>query len=172
MTITFNVEKLDKRHDRANFESSSPFLTNYFRTQARQDVDKHSATCYVALSCSNGALIGFYTLACGNIVLDSLSPADQKKLPSYPVVPAILLGRLAISATVEKQGVGTALLVDALIRAYELSEQVASFAVVVDAIDEKAKGFYKHVGFSELTKEPMRLIMPMGTIKKMFAPGA
>lgn len=98
-----------------------------------------------------------------------MSVEERKHLASYPLVPAILLGRLAVSSAVEGKGVGKTLIADALIRAYELSGQVAAFAVIVDAIDENARSFYLRCGFIDMASVPMRLFIPMATIK-IFRP--
>lgn len=168
--MTFYVQILNERHDRAAFESASPELNAYFKTQAGQDVKRKVAACYVAVSTTNAQVVGFYTIACASVVLSDLEAPMQKKLPRYPTVPTILLGRLAVDKTVTGQGYGAALLADALIRAYELSEQIGTYAVIVDALNASAKAFYQRHGFVELPDTPMRLVLPMATIKKIFNP--
>jgi hypothetical protein len=86
----------------------------------------------------------------------------QKKLPRYPRLPATLLGRLA--RDVKFPGTGALLLMDALVRAYRKSAEIASLAVVADAKDEAALAFYRKFGFAQLGGDPNRVFLPMGTI--------
>jgi GNAT superfamily N-acetyltransferase len=87
-----------------------------------------------------------------------------RRLPAYPVVPATLLGRLAVDQSRRGQGVGEYLLVDALHRAYAQSSQIAAFAVVVEAIDEAAERFYRHFDFLPFPDRRQRLFLPMKTV--------
>jgi hypothetical protein len=58
---------------------------------------------------------------------------------------------------------------DALHRALQSSEQIASAAVVVDAKDGPAVTFYRKYGFIELPKVERHLFLPMGTIAELFS---
>jgi GNAT superfamily N-acetyltransferase len=114
-------------------------------------------------------LAGYYTLSSTNIPVDDLPPEMVKKLrlPRYPQLPATLLGRLARHSAFRGQGIGELLLLDALKRAYTLSKQIASLAVVVDAKDERAVRFYKDFGFEPFPDSPDRLFIRMDTIAKL-----
>jgi hypothetical protein len=79
--------------------SGTPALDRYFQTQASQDVRRRIATCFVAVSYDSGQIAGYDTLSATSIALDTLSPQLIRKLPRYPVVPAALLGRLAVART-------------------------------------------------------------------------
>lgn len=169
--MNFDIQVLDARHDRASFESSTPAFTDYFRKQARQDSSKNASVCYVAVA-AKGEIVGYFTLACSNVVFDDFDPEFKKMLPRYPAVPVIMLGRLAVSKTVEKQGVGGALVAEALTKSLEISASIGAVGVIVDAFDASAKRFWEHHDFVALPESPMRLIMSMGTIKKLFGPRA
>jgi predicted GNAT family N-acyltransferase len=91
-------------------------------------------------------------------------PAEAaKRLPTHPV-PVILLGRLAVDQKARGQGLGKALLRDALRRSLELSDQLGLFAVEVLAIDAEAKGFYTKYGFVPLADNDLHLFLPIKTI--------
>ncbi len=92
----------------------------------------------------------------------------QKKLPKYPSLPATLIGRLAVDKTIQGEGVGEKLLVDALIRAYQHSQDIGSIAIVVDAIDEQAKRFYLHYDFLAFDGYDQKLFLPMVEVKKLL----
>jgi predicted GNAT family N-acyltransferase len=96
-------------------------------------------------------------------------PADlARKLPKYELVPATLLGRLAVSINFRGRGLGRKLLLDALYRCLQSSRQVASTTVIVDARDDEARAFYRKYGFIELPKVERRLLLPMATIEALF----
>ncbi len=112
-------------------------------------------------------IAGYYTLASTAIQLGDLPDAIIRKLPKYPLIPATLLGRLAVSQDYQGQGLGTFILFDALQKSK--NSEVASMAVVVDAKDEKAKRFYEYHQFSPFAQQPLKLYLPMGSIVKMFS---
>ncbi len=91
----------------------------------------------------------------------------MKRLPRYPV-PVALLGRLGVDRRWSGQGLGSALLIDALRRVRVASDTLAVYAVVVDAKDERARAFYRRFGFIELPDSAMRLFLPMSTINDLF----
>jgi GNAT superfamily N-acetyltransferase len=157
----FRIEPLCADHDRAQFVSGAVPLDRYFREQASQDIKRRIATCFVALNLETREIAGFYTLTATSIALDALAPEIVKKLPRYPVVPAALLGRLAIAKTAQGKGLGGALLADALMRTARA--ELGVFAVLVDAKDEAAQRFYERFGFTSLPAESRRLLLPIAT---------
>jgi ribosomal protein S18 acetylase RimI-like enzyme len=79
-------------------------------------------------------------------------------------VPAALIGRLAISTPAQGQGVGKLLLADAIKRTLAVSDQIAIYTMVVDAINDNAKGFYEQYGFTRLSDDSPRLYLPLKSI--------
>jgi GNAT superfamily N-acetyltransferase len=159
VNATFRIEPLGEERDRSGFASGSVPLDRYFQTQVTQDLRRRVATCFVALSLDTDEIAGYYTLAATSIALDAFSPAVVKKLPRYPVVPAVLLGRLAVSQSHQSLGLGGVLLADALKRSARA--ELGVFAMVVDAKDESARRFYEHHGFTLLLGESRRLFLPI-----------
>ena len=147
MEETFRIEPLSSDHDRSLFSSGSESLDRYFREQASQDMKRRIATCFVAVSTGGNEVAGFYSLAATSIALSSLAPDIIKKLPRYPVVPAALLGRLAIARSHQGKGLGELLLVDTLTRAQRIYTEAGGIGLFVDALDEKAAGYYRRFGF-------------------------
>lgn len=113
-------------------------------------------------------VIGYYTLSAFSIKLYQLPPAQIRKLPKYPTVPATLLGRLAIDRDQRSLGLGEFLLMDALHRSAAATADIASHAVVVDAKDDVAVTFYEKYGFVQFPDHSYRLFLPMHIIKKVF----
>lgn len=111
-------------------------------------------------------IAGYYTLSSTSVQLSELPAHIVRKLPRYPLVPATLLGRLAVDRRQQGKGYGRFLLADALYRASR--SEVASFAVIVDAKDENARRFYERESFSPLPDQPMKLFRPMADIELLF----
>ena len=159
------LEPLASSHDRSGFESGVEPLDRYLRTQAGQDARKNMAAPFVLLL-PDGIIAGYYTLSSTSVQLAELPAQTVRKLPRYPLVPATLLGRLAVDRRQQGKGYGRFLLADALHRAAR--NEIASFAVIVDAKDDNARRFYERESFLPLPDQPMRLFRPMADIAKLF----
>ena len=114
----------------------------------------------------DGAVAGYYTLSATALNLHELPERTARRLPRYPLVPATLLGRLAVDRNQQGKGYGRFLLADALFRA--LRSEIASFAVVADAKDEAARRFYERESFLSFPDRPMKLFRPMADIARLF----
>ncbi|MDD2609135.1 MAG: GNAT family N-acetyltransferase [Giesbergeria sp.] len=160
----FQLLALQAAHDRTSFHSRSEPLNRYLREQVSQDIRRRVAACFVALS-QEQCIAGYYTLAAASVLLSDLPPAMGKKLPRYPTVPAVRMGRLAIDCAFEGQGLGSALLADALERAARA--EIASYALLVDAKDTTAAHFYQHHGFIRLPHANLTLFLPLATVQAL-----
>ena len=158
----FRLAPLDAAHDRAAFDSDSAPLNRYLREQVAQDVRRRVAACFVALA-DGQRIAGYYTLASASLLLADLPASTSKKLPRYPTVPAVRMGRLAVDRAFKGQGLGGALLADALDRAARA--EIAAYALMVDAKDESAADFYRHHGFIALPDSPRTLFLPLATVQ-------
>jgi predicted GNAT family N-acyltransferase len=163
----FVIELLDQKHDRATLSCGVETLDTYLHKQAGQDLKKRVAVPFV-ITPDGKTIAGYYTLSQYAVQLDAIPPEVGKKLPKYPVVPATLLGRLAIGTAFRGQGLGAMLLMDALYRALLHSRELASAGVVVDGKDAAALAFYKKYGFLELPRVERWLFLPMGTVEQLF----
>ena len=152
---------LDSSHKKISFSCEEQSLTDYLRKQASQDVKRKVALCFVHAD-ATGIIKGYYTLSADGINKELLPEELKKRLP-YKNLPVTLLGRLARDTQFKGQGIGEFLLADALKRAYQASNRVASFAVVTDPINEKARSFYERFGFVNL--ESGRMFITMDTVK-------
>jgi GNAT superfamily N-acetyltransferase len=164
--VAFRIQALSGSHDRSRFTSGSPALDRYFRERASQDIKRRLATCFVAVDVDSGEIAGFYTLHAAGIALTDLVPEIAKKLPRYPVVPAALLGRLAVAETYQGKGLGGTLLADAILRSART--ELGVFALLVDAKDAAAQRFYEHFGFTLLPGDTRRLCLTIATALRLF----
>ena len=179
------IVRLGAAHDRTRFASGDEPLDRFLKEQAVQAMRDRACAVFVATSLSDPTrVVGYYTLSQFAIALDVVPPEIARKLPKYSMlspqeptagswgprmIPATLLGCLAVSKERRGQKLGELLLMDALKRSLDSSSQVASTAVVVDAKDEAAAAFYKKYGFIDLPNIERRLFLPMGTIENLFA---
>lgn len=163
----FSVVPLDLDTDRSGFECGVEPLDRYFKTQVSQDIKRRVTACFTALNTS-GRVAGYYTLASASILLTDLVESLAKKLPRYPNVPAVRMGRLAVDQDFKGKGLGAALLADALRRA--VTAEIAAYAFVVDAKDESAAEFYAHHGFRATADNPLFLYLPLATVKDLVKP--
>lgn len=160
------IRPLDSRHDRPGFHCGVASLDDYIRKQARQDVKRRVSRVFVATVAKHpSTIVGYYTLSTLSIELGQLPEDLVRKLPRHPV-PAALLGRLAVHQASQGHGVGRMLLADAIKRTLAVSDEIAIYAMVVDAIDKRAQYFYEQFGFSPLliSSETRRLFLPLKSV--------
>ena len=161
----YRVEPLGPGHDRTAFCCGVPELDAYLQRQAGQDLKRKLAAVFV-LTADGANVAGFYTLAAQSILAAELPQDLSRKLPRFPL-PVTLIGRMAVSLSLQGQGWGEFLLLNALKRAALGSRQVASWAVVVDA-KAGARDFYVHQDFTPFPAQPQRLFLQMKTIEETF----
>ncbi len=161
-TTLFLIEPLDPaKHRREEFDCGVEALNDYLKTRARKEMETRVAACFVAVpEADTGCIAGYYTLSAAAIrCADVGDSAFLEKLPRYPEFPATLLGRLARSLKFRGQGLGDRLMISALQRAIAGAREVASWAMVTDPKDDKAREFYAEFGFQGLTGS--RLFLPL-----------
>lgn len=164
--VEYRIEPLGSNHDRAAFSCGVASLDAYIQRQARQDLERKLAAVFI-LTPDSKTIAGFYTLSAHSIQGGDLPDELAKRLPRFPL-PVTLLGRMALSQSLRGQGLGEFLLMHALERAWLGSQQVASWAVVVDA-KMGARDFYLKYDFAALPLQPDRLFLPMKVIESLFA---
>jgi ribosomal protein S18 acetylase RimI-like enzyme len=131
-----------------------------------QNSDRHVATVFVAVARASATLHGFYSLSMAGVAVDFLPDVIRRKMPRYPSVPAVRLGRLAIHVDARGRGLGTHLLMDAMARSLE--SEIAWFAFLVDAKDDQARSFYSRFGFQSFQDDPDSLFLTRKTIEPLF----
>jgi predicted GNAT family N-acyltransferase len=158
--LPYQIIALDaSAHDRAGFDCGEIPLNRYLREQASQEIKRKVAGCWVLVSLDRpDRVLGYYTLSTEAVDMKELGEADAqvaKKLPRYPRLGAVLLGRLAVSKTEQKKGLGELLLFDAMHRV--VSTQIPAVFMITDPKDESAGKFYSKYGFRPLS--PARLFI-------------
>jgi ribosomal protein S18 acetylase RimI-like enzyme len=162
----FRVVPLGAEHDRGSFHCGEEALDRYFKTQASQDIGRRVANCFVAVEAATSLVAGYYTIAAASIPLVELPPEEAKRLPRYPSVPAVLIGRLAVDERFHGRGLGGALLADATERILQVAPAV--YTLVVDAKNEQAAAFYRRYLFKPVIGRPQTLFLPLATARQVF----
>ena len=158
---TYHVEPLATQHDRAAFDCGEASLNEFLHRYARQNDEKGLGRTYVALLPDNPHIYGYYTIASGTIRFDVI----PEKLPRYPI-PVVHLGRLAVDQAARGQGLGKALLADALTRAASIALQLGIYAIEVYALNDAAKEFYLKFGFTPLLDEEKHLYLSLKKLRQ------
>lgn len=167
--MSFKVVALDKgTHQREQFDCGVESLNHYLKQQATQDQKRNIARPFVLIKEGSQEVLGYYTLSSGSISLSDIPESERKRLPNYPLVPVILIGRLAVDRNHKGAGLGKILMVNALRRIFAINQEAAAYAVIVDAIDEDAANFYRKFGFYEIQSLSHRLMLPLKTLEKLL----
>ena len=153
-------QPLNDRHQLSGFACSEPSLDDWLRRRAAKNQVNRSSRTYVV--CDVEGVIGYYNLATGAIGYADAPSSTARKRPDP--IPVLVLGRLAIHQDHHQKGIGTALLNDAIQRAMQAAEIVGVTAVLVHAISEQARRFYRSRGFIESPVKPMTLCLMLASV--------
>jgi GNAT superfamily N-acetyltransferase len=158
-----SVEPLSAHHfceefDCKKHESLNDWLCRFALTSQQSE----SSRTYVVHK--NNKVVGYYSLCPGSVSRQEAPSRVAKGQPAHPI-GIILLARLAVDHTEQGQGLGKALLKDALLRCSQAAEIISARAVLVHAIDEEAKKFYKHFGFQECPANDLHLMLLMKDLR-------
>lgn len=162
----WTIRRLDKAHDRSAFNCGQPVLNEWLKDRAGQFDRRDLSRTFVATRPDELLVLGFYAISTHRVIYDVLPSAEAKGLPRLDI-PVVLIGRLAVDQSARGQGLGALLLVDALRRSMQISEQVGIRAVEVDALDDTARNFYLKFGFRSLLDDSRHLFLPMHEIRKL-----
>ena len=166
--MSYLTQPLSPSHKKKDFSCGKKPLDDYFQRQAKQDVKRKLAACFV-LADEDNNVKGYYTLSSTSVNRELLPETIIKKLPpTYHNLPATLLGRLAIDNNYKGQKLGELLLVEALKRCHDISQNgIGSMAIIVDPIDDDSIGFYRKYGFI-LLSDSGKMFIPMQTVSELF----
>lgn len=163
MKPAYKIELLGKHHDRQSFDCGDESLNIFLKRFARQNAEKGLGRTYVAVIEGKPKIYGYYTISSNSFGFEVV----PENLPRYPI-PVVHLGRLAIDKTAQGQSLGKALLFYALEQSVKVAEQLGIYAVEVYALNEQARKFYKHFGFTELKDDKFHLYVKIKDIKQII----
>ncbi len=166
----YRIERLAAHHDRARFDCGVASLNTFLRESARKNAKQDFSVTFVAVAEGDARVVAYYTIASGRVEAASL-PADVRRRPPRYPAPVVKLGRIASDLSVRGQGLGEAMLMDALKRALKISEELGVYAVELDALDAGVRRFYERYGFQPLEDDPLHLYLPMQALRALFDVG-
>ena len=154
---------------RRNFDCGSRELNEYLERYARQNHDAGGGKTFVAvLPADPTGVLGYYSISPGAIEFARVPARLTRKLGRYEV-PVFRLGRLAVNLSAQARGLGGDLLISAGIRALSVATQIGGVALAIDAKDDRAASWYERLGAIRLLDDPVKLILPLGTIADAVA---
>jgi len=158
------ITPLGKQHERKSFDCGERSLNQYLYRYANQDIRRRINRVFAASPPdAPWQVIGYYSLSAGSLDATNLPEEFRRRLPGYPV-PVVLLGRLAVAESHQGKGIGSILLADALQRIAQASQVMAVYAVLVDALNDRAAEFYRQFGFIPLPSQPLKLFLPLDSV--------
>lgn len=167
---TWSVKPFDKqRHDRTGFDCGVPVLNDWLATKVSQYEKKDLARTYVLVEPGQDLVRGYYALSNHMVTFEALPEDQAKGLPQIDM-PVVLIGKLAVDSSLQGQGLGEFLLIDALRMASFLATRIGIRAVEVDAINETARAFYQRYGFLTLNDDPQHLLLPITVNRQLGLP--
>jgi GNAT superfamily N-acetyltransferase len=162
------VEKFRRDHAVEGFDCGREQLNEYLLRHAWQNQQAGAAQTYVGVV--GAAIVGFHTLAVGQVMHDDAPQRLTKGLARHPI-PVVLLARLAVDRRWHNQGVGKALLKDAMLRTLQAADIAGVRALAVHAKDDEARRFYEHFDFVPSPSDPMHLFVLLKDVRRIVIGG-
>lgn len=142
-------------HELDQFDCGVPTLNEWLKRRAHRNEIEGASRTFV--SCIGRRIVGYYSLAAGSVLRDMATGKVRRNMPDP--VPIVLIGRLAVDERAPGRHLGADLLQDAVLRIIGAAETVGLRAILVHALSDSAKAFYKRHGFDESPIEPMTLMI-------------
>lgn len=169
------IEPFDAaRHNRAGFDCGIVQVDNYFKKTANKLAQAGNIRLYV-MTAADGAVIGFYALNAHAVDYRDLPNAYARSRPRHGSIPAAYLSMIGRDRRYAGQGFGGDLLVDALRRIDRAADALGIAVVMLDVLDcgdpervGRRKALYESYGFLPLPSNPLRLFMPLKTVRAMI----
>ena len=158
------IEKLRREHAIDAFDCGHAELNRFLHQYALQNQRSGGAQTYVGLV--DHIVVGYYALAVGSVGPEAAPERVRKGLAKHPI-PIMLLARLAVDHLWQKQGVGAALLKDAVLRTLQAADLAGIRALAVHAKDEAVKGFYERFDFIPSPTDPLHLFILLKDLRQL-----
>ena len=165
MKKSVHFEVLQSHHDRQGFNCGNPVLDRFLHVNARQNADRNVGVTHIAVrNEGDSQVLAYYTLVT-RAVKSEIVPS--KKLPTGDV-GVVLLGRLAVDIKAQGMRLGKLCLTRAIIQVAQAADEIGLYALVLDAIDERARAWYLSLdfGFKPFLDDPNHLFLTVETIRQ------
>jgi GNAT superfamily N-acetyltransferase len=163
----YRIEMLRREHPRRAFRSGQEQVDDWLATKALQHQEKHLSVTRVLLD-DSGTVVGYYTLAIGQVDFSDLPAETVRRLPRRQV-PVAVLAWLGVHQESQGRGLGRLLLARALRECHDAGQTFAFIAVALDCIDDAAKAFYRRFDFREVPGHPYRLFLSAQQLEAMMS---
>jgi GNAT superfamily N-acetyltransferase len=160
------IEKLRPDHPVQSFDCGRDELNRYLVRYAWQNQQAGAAQTYIGLLGND--VIGYYTLAVGHVLREEAPERLTKGLARHPI-PVMLLARLAVDRRWQTQGIGKALLKDAMLRTLQAADIAGIRALAVHAKDAGARNFYERFDFMPSPTDPMHLFVLLKDVRRIIS---
>lgn len=170
----FTIQPFDPRaHDRAAFSCGVAQIDNFLKLTAKKGSKADVVRIWVMVDAQN-RIVGFYGINMHAIAIDDMPPAYAKKAMRHGLLPAAFISMLGVDRAQQGNGIGSALLADALHRIARASDKIGTCVIVMDVLDDgdkeamtRRKTYYESFGFNSLPDQPLRLFMPIATAREL-----
>ena len=152
-------EPIQEYHLVDSFYSGESSLDEWLRHRAYKNEILGASRTFVACmeEDSNKKVVGFYALAAGSVAHSRVSAKTKRNMPNP--IPVLVLARLAVDTQLQGQGLGASLLQDAVLRSKAAAKHIGARAILVHALSEDARRFYKHFGFQASAVDDRTLML-------------
>lgn len=170
----YTIEPFDaKSQDRAAFSCGVPQIDNYLKLTAKKGSKADVVRIWVVLDDDRNT-VGFYGINMHAVIAEDMPAELAKKAPRHGMLPAAFISMIGVDQTMQGKGLGSALLADALSRIGRVSDEIGTSAVLLDVFDcgnpetvARRKAYYESFGFVPLPDQPLRLFMPIQTVRAL-----
>jgi ribosomal protein S18 acetylase RimI-like enzyme len=170
------IEPFDpKKHDRTAFSCGVVQVDNFFRKTANKLTKADNLRVWV-MTDPGGVLIGFYAANAHSVDYQDLPARYARTRPGHGQIPAAYISMIGVDRKFQGIGYGGDLLIDCLRRLAQASETLGVAVVMLDVLNcgdpeqvERRLALYRGYGFVPLASNPLRLFLPMATVKAMIA---
>jgi ribosomal protein S18 acetylase RimI-like enzyme len=150
-------EAINSNHRIDRFNCGVDSLNDWLNKRALKNEKNNASRTYVV--CSGVKVAGYFCLATGSIELSEAPGKIKRNMPSP--IPVMILGRLAVDIDYQDRKIGKGLLKEAVLKTILISDQVGLKGLLVHALNDNARYFYRAHGFIEFPDNPLKLILPI-----------
>lgn len=161
-------EPLGDHHMLEGFSCGEPILDTWLMARARKNERDGASRTYVV--CDGNTVVAYYCVATGAVAHAQTTGKIRRNMPDP--IPVMVLGRLAVSANLAGQGVGTALLRDAILRTWNAAEIAGIRALLAHALNETAAKFYERSDFTRSPTDPLVMLLPLSAVRATLSTSA
>jgi GNAT superfamily N-acetyltransferase len=162
---TRQIKTLSRDHSLEGFDCGREDLNRYLIRYALQNQQAAAAQTYLGLV--DQSVVGYYTLAAGQVHVEDAPERLAKGLAKHPI-PIMLLARLAVDRRWQGQGVAKALLRDAMLRTLQAADIVGIRALAVHAKDDEVRRFYERFDFVPSPTDSLHLFVLLKDVRRML----